>query len=181
MKKYLSVFLICLAFGMASAEELRISTKEPLVVSSTAAWKASLIDAAMDYPYETHQLDPPAARNAVCLISVLGKDRAEFSDAELLKKLLRADSRPYVGSPEELPKIELKQLKISAGLGYYANFVDPDLVGKPVQLGNYKAATLVFLSLGSKYLIKATVLSDEIGGADYLEAMKIVESITVKN
>ena len=97
-----------------------------------------------------------------------------------VKKILRGDSRPYVTSPDDLPKLELKEVKINGGLGFYANFVDPDLVGKPVEKGNYKTATPVILSLGSKYLIKVTVLCDEINGADYRDALKIVESIRVK-
>jgi len=39
---------------------------------------------------------------------------------------------------QRLPKIEVKDLKISGGLGFYANFVDPDLVGKA---GEKRAST----------------------------------------
>jgi len=38
----------------------------------------------------------------------------------------------------------------------------------------------IILSLGTKYLIKVTVLSDEINGADYRDVIKIVESIRIK-
>jgi hypothetical protein len=65
-------------------------------------------------------------------------------------------------------------------LGFYANFVDPDLVGKPVKEREYKTATPIILSLGTRYLIKITVLCDEIDGADYRDAIKIVESMAIK-
>jgi len=48
--------------------------------------------------------------------------------------------------------------EVSGGLGFYANFVDPDLVGKPVKKGEYKTATAGLVSLYTKYLIKITVL-----------------------
>ena len=115
-----------------------------------------------------------------CLISVMDKDKKEFADAEFLKKLVRGDSRPYVNSPADLAKLEIKELKIKGGLGFHANFVDPDLVGKPVKKGSYKTATPIILSVGSQYLIKITVLCDEIQGVDYQDAIKIIESIAVK-
>jgi len=115
------------------------------------------------------------------LVSIFDKDKQEFADPQFLKKLLRGDSRPYVSSPDDLSKVKFKELKIDGGLGFYANFVDPDLVGKPVERGSYKTATPIILSLGSKYLIKLTILCDEINGADYRDAIKIVESIRIKN
>jgi len=114
------------------------------------------------------------------LVSVFDKDKQAFAEPEFLKKLLRADSRPYVNSAGELSKAEIKELKINGGLGFYANFVDPDLVGKPVQVGSYKTATPIILSLGANYLIKATVLCDEISGPDYRDAIKVVESIRAR-
>jgi hypothetical protein len=114
------------------------------------------------------------------LISIYDKDKQKFTDPQFLKTMLRGDSRPYANSPDDLSKIELKEVKINGGLGFYANFVDPDLVGKPVKEGSYKTATPMILSLGSKYLVKVTVLCDEIDGADYRDVIKIVESIGIK-
>ena len=82
--------------------------------------------------------------------------------------------------PDDLSKVELKEVKLNGGLGYYANFVDPELLGKPAKEGSYKTATPIILSLGSSYLIKVTVLCDQINGADYRDAIKLVESIKIK-
>src|SRR4030095_6369626 len=97
------------------------------------------------------------------------------------KKLLRGDCRLYLGSPNELSKVEVKELKLDGGVAFYANFVDPDLVGKPVVRGSYKTATPMIVSLSSKYLIKITILCDEIDGSDYRDIIAIVKSIKVKN
>lgn len=131
-------------------------------------------------PFDTFQITPPAGRNAAVLISVLGTNKPEFADPAVLKKILRADCRPYVSAPSELSKVEIKELKISGGLGFYANFVDPDLVGKPVKAGSYKTATPMILSIGTKTLVKATVLTDDLQGVDQREAMRIVESLKSK-
>ena len=182
MKTTISLLLAFFVYGLANADELRVSFKEPVVVVAPGLWKSTKDKSPTSdsFPLETYRVAAPASRNAVCLISIYDKDKQEFTDHQFLKKILRGDSRPYVSSPDDLPKLELKELKINGGLGFYANFIDPDLVGKPVKEGSYKTATPIILSLGPKYLIKVTVLCDEINGADYRDAIKIVESIRIK-
>ena len=181
MRNYFVILVVCFAFSVAQASDLRVSSAEPLLVRAVAGWHSAKDSGMPGMPFETYRLSPPEGRNASVLISVLGKDDAEFSTPETLKNLVRLDSRPYVSSPDELAKIAPKGLKIAGGQGFYADFTDPDLVGKPVAIGNYKISTLVFLSLGTKYLIKCTVLSDAIDGPDYRDAIKILESIKIQN
>jgi hypothetical protein len=179
-----TIALLLAFFAQAEPKtiELHVSAKDPVFVAAPEKWEAAKEKGppGIPFPFETYQVTPPEGRNAVCLISILDKDREQFTDADFLKKILRGDCRPYVSTPAELPKMELKSLKLKDGTGFYANFVDPDLVGKPVEKGKYKTATPVILSFGSKYLIKATILCDEIDGTDYREAMKIVRSIRIK-
>jgi hypothetical protein len=181
MKRTISLLLAVFTCALAHAGDLAVSTREPLVVVAPDQWRSAREGSPNGaFPFETYRVEPSTNRNAVCLVSVIAKDKQEFADAELLKKIIRASSRPYVASPDELPKVEIKEAKISGGLEFYANFVDPDLAGKPVKQGSYKTATPIILSLGTKYLVKITVLCDEIDGADYKDAMKIVESIRIK-
>lgn len=179
MRKLTTSLLLCFVYAFARAEDLRVSSKEPIIVTAPDQWTVKVPRAGSSL-FETCRIDPATNRNAVCLVSILSKDSTTSPDAEFLKKILRGDCRPYVNSPDDLPKVELKPLKLKDGLGFYANFVDPDLVGKPVQKGSYKTATPVVLSLGSKYLIKVTILCDELNGDDYRDALKIIESIRIK-
>ena len=181
MKKTIALLSLFLFYALAGAAELPISSKEPVIVVAPDQWVSTKDKPpGGSFPFETFRVAPPAGRNAQCLFSILGKNKQEFADAQFLKKVLRGDSQVYVNSPDELSKIELKELKLNGGLGYYANFVDPDLVGKPVKEGSYKTATPIILSLGSRYLIKVTILCDQIGGADYRDALKLVQSIKIK-
>lgn len=151
MKHPILVLLPIVACCVAHAAELHVSSQEPIVVTAPDDWTAKKEKPPSDkLPFETYRIEPPAGRNAVCLISILDKDHQQFAEADFLKKLLRGDSRPYVSSPDELPKLEPKELKLKEGLGFYVNFVDPDLVGKPTKKGSYKTATPVIISLGSK-------------------------------
>ncbi|MBI3867537.1 MAG: hypothetical protein HY299_03315 [Verrucomicrobia bacterium] len=181
MKTAIALLITCFAHTLASADELTISAKEPVIVVTPSQWKSTMEKSpGRAFPFETCRIAAPAGRNAVCLLSIYDKGKEAFTDPKFLKELLRGDSRPYVGSPEDLRKLEFKEAKIDGGLAFYADFVDPDLVGKPVKLGTYKTATPVILGLGSKYLIKVTVLCDEVDSADYRDLMKIVQSIKIK-
>jgi hypothetical protein len=181
MKRSIALIAILLASAFAGADELHVSSAEPVYVVAPAQWKLGTDRAPVNlFPFETYHVVATGGRNALCLISIYAKDKPQFTDAEFLKKVLRGDSQPYLNFPGDMAKLEIKELKIAEGLGFYANFVDPDLVGKPVEKGNYKTATPIILSLGSKYLIKVTILCDDLSGADYQEAMRIVESIKVK-
>gem|GEM_PF-4358982 len=167
--------------GIVNGGELRVSSKEPVVVVAPDSWKATLdTQPGPSFPFETYRVEPVTNRNVVCLISIYDKDKPQFADAAFLKTLVRADSRPYVNSPDELSKIEVKELKMEGGLGFYANFVDPDLAGKPVVRGSYKTATPIIVSLSSKYLMKISLLCDEIDGADYREAISVIKSLKIK-
>jgi hypothetical protein len=180
-KTALLSLILCLCVS-AGADELRVSSKEPVVVVTPPQWKAAKGKAPSDsFPFETYRVVPPASRNAQCLISILAKGRPEFADPQTLKKLLKADSRPYLSSLNEPSKITIKEMKIADGLGFYVNFVDPDLVGKPAKEGSYKTVTPIIVSLGSNYLIKVTILCDAIDGADYRDSLNVVQSIKIKN
>ena len=103
-----------------------------------------------------------------------------FTNAVVLKRYLMADSRPYVAAPPDIAKIQFQQLNVTNGLAFYANFIDPDLAGKPAKAGDYKTATPVMLSLGTNYLIKATILCDDLKGLDYRDAITALQSIRIK-
>jgi hypothetical protein len=181
MKKIMTLFTILLATAYARAGELQVSSTDPIFVTVPDHWQAAKYSPP-DHPSpaETYRIVPPDSRNAAVLFSLFDKSTPEFSDPEFLKKTLRGTFVVYVASPVDLPKIPIKELNIKGGLGYYASFVDPDLVGKPVEKGNYKISTSAIVGLGSKYLIVITVLCDQINGADYRDAINIVESIKVK-
>jgi hypothetical protein len=181
VKKLVCLVTLLLAAAAAKTAELKISTTEPVVVSAPADWQLTKLKPPTPVPFETYKISPPDARNAACLITLLDTKRQEFADPDFLKMLLKADSRPYVNSATELKNIKIKELKISGGMAFHANFIDPDLVGKPIKKGDYKTATSIMISLGTKYLIKVTVLCDDLDGTDYREALKIVQSLKEKD
>jgi len=180
MKKIL-ILSILLVSAFVYADELHVSTANPVFVVAPDQWKVAKYNPPDNpSPLEAYQISPPSGRNAAILFSIFDKSKPEFADPEFLKKVLRGTFLVYVSSPADADKVEIKALNIKSGLGFYANFIDPDLVGKPVEIGNYKTSTSAVVSLGSKYMVVITVLCDQINGADYRDAINIIETIKIK-
>ncbi|HEY5550646.1 MAG TPA: hypothetical protein VIK52_02070 [Opitutaceae bacterium] len=172
---------LAIVLAQPAAASHRISSTEPLFVSLPAGWAAGE-DAPPGpaFPFETRRFAPEGDRNAVCLISLLAKDRADLTNREALDFLLRNDSRPYWEPGQRASDIEVKELPFPGGLVLFANFTDQSLVGKPPVRGDYKTATSVLVSIGTGYLIKITILCDDLAGRDYAEALEIVKSIRIR-
>lgn len=147
-----------------------------ITVGSVGRWKLTKVSPYKETPVESYQISPPEGRNAACFIYVYNT-KADSTDPQFLKNALRKSSSDVEKSPEKLAKIEYKKLDIEGGVGYFANFIDPDLIGKPVISGNYKAVTPMVVSLDPTHIITILLLTDEIGGPDYQEAMKFVRSV----
>ncbi len=180
MKTTLIFVSMLLSLVAARATDVEISKKEPIVVQAPDGWKSS--DAkppGPPVPFETIRIAPEGGRNAECLISVLGKGHHEFKEADIMKTVLRGECLPYLSDPDEAGRIEVKEIPIRGGIGFYADFIDPDLVGKPVKQGSFKTATPMLIAIGSDYLIKITIFCDDLKGADYKEAFEMVKSIKV--
>lgn len=180
MNRIFWLIALCVSLTSAHAAVFRVSSAEPVIVTAPANWTVTTHKpATRDFPFESFRIAPAGDVNAICLVSIIGKDDDRFEDKELLEKAVKLNSRPFVPSEKELESVELHELKINGGAGYYADFIDPNLVDKPIKKGNYKVATPMIINLGKKYLIKLTVLSDKVDGPDYKELMKVVQTIRV--
>lgn len=173
-------FLMISLCASAFAENRPRTSLGSLTVELPAGWTLTA-DEKMNakFPFETYRLESEANRNSVLLVSIVGRDNVEFTNTTVLKRIILAECRPYLPSPEAVNSVEVKRFAAGAIVGFYANFIDPDLVGKPLQPGNHKTATPMILHLGSSHLIKATVLCEELTGADYATALQIIGSIQV--
>lgn len=180
MTKQLPFFLLCLISTLSGAD-VSLTPNEPIVVSNSVNWiQTSVRPGTTTFPFKTIRLEAPGEVNASVLISIMDKDRPEFLDKNLLQRILIGESRPYISSQEQFDEIEIKTITIANGVGFYTSFIDPDLVGAPPKKGNYKTVTPMIISIGSKYLLKATLFCDDLDGNGFKEAFAIASSIKIK-
>jgi hypothetical protein len=122
----------------------------------------------------TASYNPKDGRNATVLFTLFPGEFLEVSDTATLKKLNRMASRPFLPSPNA--EVPLTEFTCPHGSGVYANFEDPDLVGKPSQKGNYKFATVVTVLLSGGWTLQATILTDGLALPEFNEALEIIQS-----
>jgi len=125
--------------------------------------------------FPTSKYVPKDGRNAEILVTILGRGNGKISNLKSLRELFPALCRPYLATPDD--HVESTELKLAHGVAIYASFEDPDLIGKPSQPGNFKVATPVAILLDQGIVAHATMLTDELMGGTFREALQIVESI----
>jgi hypothetical protein len=127
-------------------------------------------------PFPTLEFHPKDGRNEKVLLTLLPAATLHVSDRASLKGFLLRASAPMLPSPDFVP--EMKDMEIAGAIGSYATFVDPSLVGRPPEKGNYKVATPAIVLLPGGYVVQATVFTDTISGADFDEALGLVKNLT---
>jgi hypothetical protein len=125
-------------------------------------------------PFPTVRFVPVDNRNAELLVTLIPMEITKVSDAASLRMFHRGLCAPMMTSLDQ--RLNVSELKLAQGSGVYTTFEDPDLVGKPVKRGSYKAATPVALWLPPDVVLQVTLFTDTVSGPDVEEGLKILTS-----
>lgn len=97
---------------------------------------------------------------------------------ENLKEMVAEASQQFVAGSVE-GKVNLKDFKIGGASGFTVTFTDATLVGQPAVKDNFKMLTSCHVYLGNEVLLTATILTDDVNGKSYAEAMRILKSFSM--
>lgn len=142
-------------------------------VTPPAGW--NLVENDRPSPFPTLKYVSPAGHKAVALISLLPASQATATDLVGLKRFHARICTPFLPSPDFA--VESRDLKPVHGIGVYATFEDPSLVGKTPAPGEYKNATSACLFLGGDVLVQATILCDDPTAPEFREALDMLRGI----
>lgn len=172
MKIFLPLFL-CLCAGSALRADVLANVVE---ITPPSSWMKTdpRGPGEPSSPLPTLRYAPKDGRNAMVLLTFVPPEYAQVTELESLKKFFRQIAGPYLPTPEA--KLMAEEVKLPAGVGIFATFEDPRLVGEPVKKGTYKCATPVAVLLTGGGTLHITILTDSKDGADLQEAFKIVQS-----
>lgn len=101
-----------------------------------------------------------------------------LADRENLRRFHAANTQQFIAGSVE-GEVRGRDFKTPHGYGVQARFTDAALVGKPPEKENYKTVTAVFLYLGQRVLVIASLFCDEPQGGEYAEAMEMLRSLRV--
>jgi hypothetical protein len=164
-----------------AAQQLRLNETDALTILIPKSWHAEATKPQhAGFAFLTFVFRPNGDRNAECLISVYSKDDPRAQDMAFIRKLLTADSAPWIETVVNKEMSPISVLLFAHGKGAYASFVDEKRVGMPVKKGDYKIATTFILTIDKQYLTKVTVLCDDLASPDYKEALAMVKTLAAE-
>jgi hypothetical protein len=171
--------LLALA-SVASAETVRVDMGDgrTAVVRTAMHWSKADPGPAPEDPAVKGNLRfrPDNDANVSLNLTFVSLPDEALADRENLRRFHAANTRQYTsGSVEN--EVRARDFKTPHGYGVQAQFTDAALVGKPPERDNYKTVTAVFLHLGERVLVIASLFCDDPQGEEYADAMEMLRSI----
>lgn len=163
MKTIFALVVLILGCTSARAQEvLDLGPHGKLTLYLLGDWKTEVSTLGREITLNIRSVKE--ATNAACTLSVSFPEVDRFDSKAKLKMRVEIDGQGYVEQSVE-GRAVAKEFSLTSGMGFYCNFTDPNLRGKPVKPGDYKVVTV------GKIKLTPTVLMDVfIGGEGFSDA-----------
>lgn len=165
----------------AAVQILQLRGSDALSISVPPKWAMGAVESpTRQFPFITFPFHPTDGRSAGCLLTVFARYKTGGIKPELLHDLLVGDSKPWIDTTADKRMTEIHQLNFAHGHGVYASFIDASLVGKPPKPHDYKIAVSFILCVQGatgEYLLKISVLCDDLASSEYREAEAMIKTL----
>ncbi len=176
MKKLLSLFLFSVVSLLAQPATLDLGSRGQLTLYFPGNWKLSSTDMAGQ---TTLTAAGTGEVNALCTLMITNPPEDRLNTKPRLKLRVEADALPAAeGSVEG--KAIAKEFSLQSGFGFFCNFTDPELRGKPPEKGNYKVMTVGKIRLAPDVLIDVSIMADSFRDGPYNELLGAIEGMEYK-
>lgn len=177
MRKILTLFLLALASASAQEQVLNFGPRGKLVMFLLGDWKATVIDMAGQYEVTfTPKKDDV---NATCSIKVTYPEQDRYDTKARLKLRVETDGAHFAEQSVE-GKAYGREFAISTGYGFYCNFTDAALRGKPAPPGEFKVVSAGKIRLAPDILIDVFIGADSFRDEPYQQLLGAIEGMEFK-
>lgn len=174
MKRLLALFFLSAAVLAAQVETLDFGSRGKLTILLGGDWT---IDTTNFANQGTMTIKPrKESVNASCTIAVSFPESDRFDTKARLKLRVEADGHGLAEQSVER-KAVAREFTLTSGYGFYCNFTDPELRGKPPQPGNYKVMTMGKIRYSPTVLVDVSIMADGFRDAPYQELLGAVEGM----
>jgi hypothetical protein len=157
MKKFATLFLFSAVAAFAQMETLVLGPHGKLTLYLPGDWKTVTTRNTQQI---TLVISPAkAAVNAECTLVVSFPEVDRFDTKARLKLRVEADGHGLAEQSVER-KAYAREFSLTTGYGYYCNFTDPDLRGKPMEKGNYKVASAGKIRLSPAVIVDVQIMGE---------------------
>jgi hypothetical protein len=174
MKKLLALFLLTAAVLAAQSATLNLGPYGTLTIFLPGDWK---IDSSHFANTGSMTITPAKPGvNASCTINISFPETDRYDTKAKLK--LRVEADGYGPASESVEKKAIaKEFALTTGYGYYCNFTDPQLVGKPPEPGNFKTMSAGKIRLNREVLLDVSIVADGFSSEPYQQLLGAIEGL----
>jgi len=174
LKKCLVLFLLTVIGACAQMQTLDFGSRGKATLFLLGDWKSAVTDMAGQY---TLTFSPKSeAVNASCVISVTFPEEDRLDTKARLKLRVEADCQSAAEESVE-KKAYAREFTLTSGFGFYCNFTDPNLRGKPPEKGNYKVTSVGKVRPHPSVLLDVQILSDGFSSEPHQQLLGAIEGM----
>lgn len=173
MKKFLALVLLSTAGLFGQMQKLDLGSHGRLTLYLDDNWKFETAD------YGDRQMVnvvPKGEVNASCALTITFPEQDRLDTKKRLSLRVEVNGQPLAERSVE-GRSTAKEFSLQSGFGFYCNFTDPDLVGKPSERGNFKTLSVGLIHLASDVLIEVTISADGFNSEPYQQLLGMIEGM----
>jgi hypothetical protein len=179
LKKLFALWLLTSVLLRAQTGTIDLRSHGSLAIYLEDGWKVSTSEFGDRVIVNIEPLDEGTNANAALTITFPEQDR--FSTRAKLRIQVEVNGRQYEeGSTERKSVSRELNTQPSVAYGFYCNYSDPELVGKPPQKGNYKMISVGLIRVAPDVLIEMAISSDDARGKPYQQLLGALEGMEYK-
>jgi hypothetical protein len=178
---FTSLLLLVPSIVRAADQVIEIDDGKAVVLNVPDGWTLgpTEIPAEMATSGKTLLLSSKNHTGTECVVTLISAPDNRLSDPKVLRESLEEATQQLLSDSVE-KKVQVRDFKTPHGSGCSVTFTDARLVGKPPEPGNFKTSTSVLLYLSDQIVVNATVLSDDVKGADYETVLTVLRSLDAR-
>lgn len=177
MKKSLVLFLFTLVSVCAQEQIIDLGSRGRITLYLLGDWKPVVINMAGQY--ELTLTPRKESVNVSCSIKVSTPEVDRFDTKARLKLRVEADCAPYAEQSVE-GKAYGKEFMLGTGYGFYCNFTDAALRGKPAPPGEFKVVSAGRIRLAPDIMIEVFFGADSFKDEAYQQILGALEGMEFK-
>lgn len=172
--------VLCLAFAAslgAQSETLDLGSRGKLTIYLLGDWQIDVTNFARQGSMSITPRNPEV--NARCVLAVTFPETDRFDTKSRLKLQVEADCMQAAEESVE-GKAVAREFLLGTGYGFYCNFTDPKLRGKPPEKENYKVTSIGKIRLAPDVIVDVQILADGFRDAPYQQLLGAIEGMEYK-
>lgn len=173
MKKFLALLLLTAASLSAQVEKLDLGSHGRVNLYHDGSWKFDTAD------YGDRQIitvAPKGEANASLSLTITFPETDRLDTKRRLSQRAEINGQPLADHSVE-GKSTAKEFSLQVGYGFYCNFTDPELIGKPPEKGNFKTISVGLIHLAADVLIEVSISADGFNSEPYQQLLGMIEGM----